>query len=544
MKRLGNERPVATATRALARLNKQADEVRAELLGLRHNLKEAQQSLSEVRAAELREANEHLVLAALHAETIADNALASLSEMTRVSQRDALTNTPNRALMIDRLHNAIAVARRHGTRFAVLFVDLDDFKQVNDTLGHVAGDGVLQQAARHLQSVVRDSDTVSRYGGDEFLVLLADVAQASDAALVAAKILGGVAQAIHVDDHEVHLSASIGIAIYPDDAEEAATLISRADAAMYRSKRRQRGGFALASENHRDASPVAATNESPHRQATRSDLTAAAHDAHVHDLREANEHLVLAALAAQELEAHAREVHNRQVAFLAMVAHELRSPLTPIQTAAELLSRAHADEPLLDQLQALIKGRVAHMARLVDDLLDGSRACSGRFQLERCPVEMTHILKLTVETCRPAMDVKLQQLKLHLPRRPLTVHGDPMRLAQIFSNLLSNASKYTPQGGRITVSVTKHGHSMAITVSDSGIGITPEALPYIFELFVRDPRAMALDSAGLGVGLAVVRDLVEAHGGTVVATSAGKNLGSQFVVTLPMKAKNAQVLHS
>lgn len=486
-----------------------------------------------VRSSALLEANERLVLAALDAKSVADNALANLSEATRASQLDALTNTANRVLMIDRLHNAIALARRHGTGFAVFFIDLDDFKEVNDALGHVAGDEVLQYAAAHLQSAVRNSDTVCRYGGDEFVLLVADVAVASDAAIVAKKILAAIAQPIRVSDHELHLSASIGIALYPDDAEDAVTLISHADAAMYRAKRRQRGGVGLYSEI-RGTSGAATPGPEPPAQLA-SDLALTAHDLQLRILRDANEQLVLATLNAQEMEAHARDVHARQVAFLAMVAHELRSPLTPILTAAELLSRAYADEPLLDQLQSLIKGRVAHMTRLVDDLLEGSRAGIGKFQIERCPVEMTHILDRVLETCRPGIDLKKQHLSVQLPPPPLMVNGDSVRLAQVFSNLLANASKYTLPGGNIGLSAKLLAHSMEITVTDNGIGIDAEVLPHIFELFVRDKRAMELDSGGLGIGLAVVRELVEAHGGTVIATSAGRNLGSRFVVRLPVR---------
>lgn len=534
MNPLLNTQEVEAATRTLGLLNQQAEDVRTELEGLRQDLTAARRDLSEVRQVELREANEHLVLAVLQAETIAENAATHVSELTLASQRDALTKIPNRALMLDRLDNAMAAARRHGTRLAVLFLDLDDFKEINDTLGHVAGDEVLQQTASHLQSVVRDSDTVSRYGGDEFLVLLADVTHAADAALVAAKILSALADSIRVADHVLRLSASIGIAIYPEDADDAVTLIGRADAAMYHSKRSRRSSFKFYSDTiQTEPNPAPATAELP-RPMTRGDLAMAAHDMHLHHLREANEQLVLAALSAQELEARAKEEHSRQTAFLAMVAHELRGPLTPIQTAAELISRVHGDEPLLERLQSMIKRQVAHMARLADDLIDGSCVSTGKFRLQLSAVDMSEVLNQAVDTCRPAMDVRLQQLKVKLPHSPIRVYGDPMRLAQIFSNLLANASKYTPHGGEITLTAKAREDSIEITVADKGIGISAEVLPHIFELFVQDVHAMTPHNYGLGIGLAVVHDLVELHGGTVVATSAGRHLGSQFVVTLPM----------
>jgi GGDEF domain-containing protein len=164
----GNLRMVAEAGRTLAHLTKQADGMRAELLRLRQLVAEARGEFSGTRVAQLRDVNEQLVLSALQAETIADTAVSNLSELARSSQRDTLTNTPNRALMLDRLESAIAFARRHATRSALLFIDLDDFKGINDSLGHGVGDEVIKLAARRLEAAVRASDTVSRHGGDEF----------------------------------------------------------------------------------------------------------------------------------------------------------------------------------------------------------------------------------------------------------------------------------------------------------------------------------------------------------------------------------------
>ena len=257
------------------------------------------------------------------------------------------------------------------------------------------------------------------------------------------------------------------------------------------------------------------------------------------DLREANEQLVLAAVNAQELEEHATAAHRSQITFLAMVAHELRNPLTPILQAAELLHRPRTDDPRLERLQSVIKRQVTHMSRLIDDLLDGSRISTGKFRLERGTVDMAEVLSLAVESCRPAMETRRQRFKMEPLPSPLSVYGDAVRLAQIFSNLLDNASKYTPTSGKIALAVEVLDHAMTITVSDNGIGITAEALPKIFDLFVQDARAIALHSGGLGIGLAVVRELVEAHGGTVVGSSAGANLGSAFVVTLPIAARPA-----
>jgi signal transduction histidine kinase len=147
---------------------------------------------------------------------------------------------------------------------------------------------------------------------------------------------------------------------------------------------------------------------------------------------------------------------------------------------------------------------------------------------------MLGILAQAVEACQPAMDLRQQTLTTQLPPGPLTVRGDSVRLTQAFTNLLDNACKYTPEGGAIVLAATQRGQALEVRVSDNGIGVSADALPRIFDLFVQDPQAFALYNGGLGIGLAIVRELVEAHGGTVVGQSAGKDLGSTFVVTLPL----------
>jgi diguanylate cyclase (GGDEF)-like protein len=185
---------------------------------------------------------EQLVMTALWADAAADAALRNLSELVRAGQRDPLTATPNRAVFLDRLSSAIALSRRRESSLALLFIDLDDFKEVNDTLGHPVGDEVLRLVARRLTAAVRNSDSVCRYGGDEFLVLLPDVATAEDAVLIANEILGILTAPATVTGHAVTLRASVGVSLFPDDADDTGTLIGRADAAMYHVKRSRTGG--------------------------------------------------------------------------------------------------------------------------------------------------------------------------------------------------------------------------------------------------------------------------------------------------------------
>ena len=251
-------------------------------------------------------------------------------------------------------------------------------------------------------------------------------------------------------------------------------------------------------------------------------------------LRDANEQLVLQALDARELEAKAEEAHRRQVLFLATVAHELRNPLSPIRTAAQLLGRTGGDPEALARLQGIIERQVAHMARLVEDLLDGARGDAGTFRIERRDVDLQRVLAQALEASLPLLQERNQRLQEQRPAMPIWVSGDSTRLAQVFCNLLDNASKYTPRGGELRLSVRVAEGNVTVSVADNGIGIHPDALDHVFDLFVREPRAFDLDKAGLGIGLSVVRSLVEAHGGTIVAHSAGVDRGSEFVITLPL----------
>jgi diguanylate cyclase (GGDEF)-like protein len=536
-----SESAAAKAARELAALQRAVERARSELAQLRADVTAAQTELDSSRAAQLLEANEQLVLSAVRAQTdaevVAEEAARALEEMSRSAELDALTELPNRMLFRDRLAQAIAGAKRRGTRAALLFMDLNNFKQINDTLGHAAGDEVLKLAAERLRSSVRAADTVSRHGGDEFLILLADVSQIGDAVAIADKLNAALGAPARVANQVIRLTASIGISLYPDDGEDAATLIQGADVAMYRAKRQGLRSFAFQhadAAGHPGAQPAALPSlQQPlahHEQAQVAQERLNA------QLREANEQLVLAALSAQELKAAAEQAQARQMEVLAVVAHELRNPLTPIRTAAALLRLARADEPLLRRVQEVIERQVVYMGRLVGDLLDVSRAQTGKLRLERQRVDLGRLVDESVDACRPAMDARLQHIGVFVPSCALPVEGDPVRLTQVLCNLLDNASKYTQVGGEIGLSVAAAEDVAVITVSDNGIGIPAQALPKVFDPFVQDAHAIGFNGAGLGIGLTVVRELVEAHGGQVVASSAGTGFGSQFVITLPLVA--------
>lgn len=218
----------------LASLRRQIEMSRAELVRLRRLVGAEKKRLDNDL---LVEANERMLASALRAHLHAEAIASELAEVSRSAELDRLTGLPNRALMLDRLTHAIANAKRHGNRLALLFVDLDNFKQINDTLGHAIGDQALQFAAQCLVSAVREADTVSRHGGDEFVILLDEVSEVSDAVVVANKVFTALDTPNQLGDQLISLNASIGISIYPDDGKDDAALIAQADEAMYRAKR-------------------------------------------------------------------------------------------------------------------------------------------------------------------------------------------------------------------------------------------------------------------------------------------------------------------
>ncbi|MGZ5097153.1 MAG: hybrid sensor histidine kinase/response regulator [Usitatibacter sp.] len=251
-------------------------------------------------------------------------------------------------------------------------------------------------------------------------------------------------------------------------------------------------------------------------------------------LREANEHLVLATIDAQKLSDAAARTNLRQEQFLATLAHELRNPLAPIRTANAVLGLVAAGEPRLQKLHEIIDRQVKQMARLLDDLLDVARMTSGKIKLQRRPVAIREFLEQAIETGKPLIDERAQLLTVDIPAAPIHVDGDPVRLTQVFCNLLHNAAKYTKVGGAIALTARLDGEAVVIRVTDNGTGIAPDLLPRIFDLFSQASHPNETAQGGLGLGLTVVRRMVEMHGGTVVARSAGVGKGSEFVVTLPL----------
>jgi signal transduction histidine kinase len=216
--------------------------------------------------------------------------------------------------------------------------------------------------------------------------------------------------------------------------------------------------------------------------------------------------------------------------FLAMLGHELRNPLAPIVTALKLMKlRGHDDTTVHEQ--EVIQRQVDHLVRLVDDLLDVSRIASGKVELRKETVPLTEVLNKAIEMASPLLEQKQHQLLVDVA--DVRWHGDPARLAQVVSNLLSNAARYTPAGGHVTLGTRVRNGTLQIQVTDDGNGIAPSLLPHIFDLFVQGNRQLDRAKGGLGIGLALVRNLVQMHGGDVSAYSAGEGRGSTFTITLP-----------
>ena len=248
---------------------------------------------------------------------------------------------------------------------------------------------------------------------------------------------------------------------------------------------------------------------------------------------------VLARNQLNDLREAAESANRAKDEFLAMLGHELRNPLSPILTALQLMKLRGSDAS--ERERTVIERQVTHLTRLVDDLLDVSRIARGKVELKEEIVEVAEIVAKAIEIASPLLEQRTHTLDVHVQRKGLTVKGDPTRLSQVISNLLTNAAKYTPPGGHITIRTEHDDNHLVVRVRDTGMGIAPDVLPRVFDLFVQERQAIDRSQGGLGLGLTIVRNLIERHGGTVAASSDGPGKGSEFVVRLP-RASGGSVL--
>jgi signal transduction histidine kinase len=226
---------------------------------------------------------------------------------------------------------------------------------------------------------------------------------------------------------------------------------------------------------------------------------------------------------------------RRKDQFLALLAHELRNPLAPIRNAVELMRQVETIDPAFQPAREMVERQVKHLARLVDDLLDVSRITQGSIRLRKEAVDLGTVVERAVEATRSLIDSRAHALEVELPTDPIHLEADPTRLEQILANLLNNAAKYTMPGGRIRVSAALEGGDAVVRVRDNGIGVPPDVLERVFEPFVQSEGSLARSEGGLGIGLTLVRSLVEMHGGSVEAHSPGLGQGSEFVLRLPAR---------
>ncbi|HEX5273590.1 MAG TPA: response regulator [Gemmataceae bacterium] len=258
--------------------------------------------------------------------------------------------------------------------------------------------------------------------------------------------------------------------------------------------------------------------------------------ASAHDIALARDFAARAAIALDNarLYREVQEADRKKNEFLAMLAHELRNPLAPIRNGIHLLRAVGTRDPQVREVRDMMERQVQHLIRLVDDLLDLSRITRGKVRLQAEPLDLGKVLARAVETARPLIDERRHRLDVDGPAEALRVEGDAVRLAQVLGNLLNNAAKYTEEGGQITLGAARDGDEAVVRVRDTGMGIPAEMLGSVFELFTQVDRSLDRSQGGLGIGLTLVRQLVEMHGGRVEAHSEGPGRGSEFVVRLPL----------
>ena len=238
----------------------------------------------------------------------------------------------------------------------------------------------------------------------------------------------------------------------------------------------------------------------------------------------------------RQLMSDLQQADQRKDEFLATLAHELRGPLAPLRNSVEVMKLAGSDAAILERARDTMDRQLTQMERLIEDLLDIARVTRNKLILRRGPLDLAGVIQQSVESCRPLAEAAKHELTVGLPAEPLRVDGDTVRLTQVFGNLLSNACKYTDPGGHIAVRARREAGEVVVSVRDDGIGIRPDLLPRVFDIFTQVDSRLERARGGLGLGLALVKRLVEMHGGSVTAFSNGLGRGSEFTVRLPALA--------
>jgi signal transduction histidine kinase len=250
---------------------------------------------------------------------------------------------------------------------------------------------------------------------------------------------------------------------------------------------------------------------------------------------------VRAMLRLRRAENALRESDRRKDEFLAVLAHELRNPLAPIRNSLTLLEQARISDPKVRAAQAIMRRQLDQMVRLIDDLLDVSRINQNKLELRKSNTTVRYVLDMALETARPGIEASGHEIVIQLPKEPIHIFGDPVRLGQVFANLLTNSAKYMEPGGRISITAEREEDVVAVSVADTGYGIDKMALPRMFQMFAQSHQDTGAPRGGLGIGLALVKRIVEMHAGTVAAESPGIGKGSTFTIRLPVAREPAAV---
>ncbi|HEY1892086.1 MAG TPA: response regulator [Steroidobacteraceae bacterium] len=401
-------------------------------------------------------------------------------------------------------------------------------------LGNLGLDLVCARSGREALEHLMDS---------EFAVVLLDVSMPDMDGFEAAKLIHEhprfektpiiFVTGVHLDDLDRLRGYSLGAVDYvsvPIVPEILRSKVSVLVELYCKRKALQRANEELASANARLSEANIALQEEKTRELERlNDSLQRANS----ELEAANQSLQSEIAERARAEEALKEADRHKDEFLAMLAHELRNPLAPIHNAIELMRLKPLADPQLNWSRDVIARQLTSLTRLVDDLLDVSRITRGKINLTRQAVELEALISRAVETVHPLFDERKHQLTLELPEPGIRVFGDTTRLTQAIANVLGNAAKYTDEGGQIAVSAVISASDVDICVRDNGIGIRPELLPHVFELFTQLDRDNGRTQGGLGIGLALVQRLVQMHGGAVSASSQGPGMGSEFVIRLP-----------
>lgn len=497
------------------------------------SIERATVGLSSAKAEVILEASELLAVTVLHVHAASVNAAEALERTSRSFDVDALTGLPNRLLFRDRCAQALAYGRRRHTRVAVLFIDLDDFKSVNDTLGHAIGDELLRHVARCLQESGREVDTVCRLGGDEFLILLSDAIDETAPVLYAEKALAALDVPLRVGDNILRIGASIGIALYPEDGQDPEALIRQSDAAMYVAKRTK------SRIAHASMVPATSRTPTPATVVAQSDpiglLERSLQESQgtVADLKASNTRLRAELESASSALQTADSGNRHQAELLHLVAHELRNAMSPLQSASDVLGLMHRDATVLPRLELILRRQIAHISRLLSDILDVSRLNNGRLAFKSEQLDLCTLVSATSQLMSGSLQHRAQSLRIASEHSPVSVEGDPSRLRHVLTTLIEYASSHMADGATLEVSVLRRARQ-AVVWMDYSDRHADAATHGVSPLPNSDAAVDIGSPDGPTFALFVATEFVKLHNGELTLTRDRDTALARIEICLPL----------